>query len=370
MKHALLNPEFGPVQTVVVLGVGRGGTSCVAGTLRALGICMGEDPHPLKHEWSPVAYSDTEVLLADVTAGNIGHMNEKHAIWGWKSPRDIFALDQILALLRRPGFVMVTRDITEVALSGNSYMGIPLDLVLYEAAAVYNVITDRLRLWPCPALIVPFGELKMYPADFVELLCRLLQIDPTGASKDAATEFIGNGPNAYRTIDRPDGAISDADLQADTSALIPVLVRRYSSDYLGRFARLVPDARQAIALLVAPSELVAGASVANEVAVRVAAVVGSFRAVLDAQKATAADAGQQSNTTGARNSLRDSIGELEHLADSAAAELARHEYNPPDGYEALTRVRQLLQTLILVRIELQKGLERLRLLRTTQPAQV
>jgi hypothetical protein len=370
VKHALLNPEFGPVQTVVVLGVGRGGTSCVAGTLRALGICMGEDPHPLKHEWSPVAYSDTEVLLADVTAGNIGHMNEKHVIWGWKSPRDIFALDQILALLRRPGFVMVTRDITEVALSGNSYMGIPLDLVLYEAAAVYNVITDRLRLWPCPALIVPFGELKMYPADFVELLCRLLQIDPTGASKDAATEFIGNGPNAYRAIDRPGGAISDADLQADTSALIPVLVRRYSSDYLGRFARLVPDARQAIALLVAPSELVAGASVANEVAVRVAAVVGSFRAILDAQKATAADAGQQSNTTGARNSLRDSIGELEHLADSAAAELARHEYNPPDGYEALTRVRQLLQTLILVRIELQKGLERLRLLRTTQPAQV
>src|SRR5438105_3272556 len=57
MTHALLNREFGQVRTAIVLGVGRGGTSVIAGCLRALGICMGRNVHPLKHEWSPVLYS-------------------------------------------------------------------------------------------------------------------------------------------------------------------------------------------------------------------------------------------------------------------------------------------------------------------------
>ncbi|PZR72913.1 MAG: hypothetical protein DLM52_12040, partial [Chthoniobacterales bacterium] len=71
MKYAILNREFGPMRTVIVLGVGRGGTSLIAGCLRALGLCMGETPHLLKHEWSPITYGSDGGVDLPATHRNI-----------------------------------------------------------------------------------------------------------------------------------------------------------------------------------------------------------------------------------------------------------------------------------------------------------
>jgi hypothetical protein len=44
-------------KTVIVFGVGRGGTSAMAGVLREFGVIL-PNAHPLKHEWSPVCWHD------------------------------------------------------------------------------------------------------------------------------------------------------------------------------------------------------------------------------------------------------------------------------------------------------------------------
>src|SRR5438067_5273183 len=152
-QHAILNRDFGKVRTIVVLGVGRGGTSLVAGCLRALGVCMGHNPHPLKHEWSPLVYHRGGELDLPASRRAIAQMDRAHEIWGWKSPRDVFQLEQLLPLLRDPGFIFVTRDILEASLSGLRYQDVPLYIGLDDTALVYRAITGRLRLWPWPILV-------------------------------------------------------------------------------------------------------------------------------------------------------------------------------------------------------------------------
>ena len=113
LKHVVLNRELGVVRTVAVFGTGRGGTSVIAGCLRALGVCMGTAPHAYKHEWSPIVRQGDGKIDRLQTYRIIKSMNENHPYWGWKFPSDVFCIEEMTALLRHPGFIVVTRDLTE-----------------------------------------------------------------------------------------------------------------------------------------------------------------------------------------------------------------------------------------------------------------
>lgn len=134
LKHLSFNWDLGTPETVIVLGVGRGGTSLAAGTLRCLGVCMGVDPHPVKHEWSPVVYAKNQQVDLGATARNIEKMNLAHRVWGWKSPGDLFALDAILPLLRSPALLIVTRDLVDVTLASERYGQTPHAIGFHESA--------------------------------------------------------------------------------------------------------------------------------------------------------------------------------------------------------------------------------------------
>lgn len=201
MKHAILNRDFGEVRTVVVLGVGRGGTSLIAGCLRALGISMGRNVHPLKHEWSPVAHlADGEPDLA-ATYRAIAAMDHEFEKWGWKSPRDFAQLEKIASLLRDPGFIFVTRDVLESALSGLAYQNMPFELGLYEVTTVYRRLAHSLRFLPWPTLVVSYSDALQHPRPLVDLLCSFLSIRPEGNLRAQAASFIQPGKHTYRLFD-------------------------------------------------------------------------------------------------------------------------------------------------------------------------
>jgi hypothetical protein len=250
VKHALWNREFGEVRTVIVLGVGRGGTSLVAGCLRALGVCMGVAPHSIKHEWSPIVYQSDDKIDLAATYRTIQQMDRHYPIWGWKWPRDVFQLEQILALLRDPGFVFVTRDLLEPSLSGLSYQDVPLSISLDQTATVYRDITSRLHFWPWPALIIPFAEALRQPKSFVSLLCSFLKLEANRDAVVRATNFIQPGANAYRPFDaKPDDAphlTSAEDLRADSEGLAAHLSHRYAGEYFFEFERLLLEAKLAV----------------------------------------------------------------------------------------------------------------------------
>ena len=133
---------------MAVFGPGRGGTSVIAGCLRALGVCMGITAHAYKHEWSPMVRKANSKIDLTQTLQNIQQMNASHPCWGWKFPSDAFHIEKVTAFLRNPGFIVVTRDLTEIALSSLARQDVPFEISLYEAATVSQFIAGRIRFWP------------------------------------------------------------------------------------------------------------------------------------------------------------------------------------------------------------------------------
>src|SRR5436190_1787071 len=182
MKHVVLNREFGIVRTVAVFGPGRGGTSLIAGCLRALGVCMGIIPHAYKHEWSPIMrQADGKVDLPQ-TYQMIQQMNAGYPCWGWKFPSDVFHLETVMPLLRNPG-------------------------------------------------------------KLVEVLCAFLQIDPGEKERQQAADFIQPLTRGYRPFDAKPDQLHDfspsKDNLSDSQKLAVDLSARKSQEYSRHFEKLL-----------------------------------------------------------------------------------------------------------------------------------
>jgi hypothetical protein len=177
----------------------------------------------------------------------IAAMDEEFEKWGWKSPRDFGYIEKIASLLRDPGFILVTRDILESALSGLTYQNMPIELGLYEGAAVYQSITGSLRLLPWPTLVVSYSEALQHPQPLVELICSFLSIRPEAPIREHAASFIQPGKHAYRLFDAdpddPPVLIAEEDLRMDAELLAVEVGKRYGAEYLQRFDILMADTR-------------------------------------------------------------------------------------------------------------------------------
>ncbi|MEP7071651.1 MAG: hypothetical protein ABI839_04640 [Verrucomicrobiota bacterium] len=354
MKHAILNKDLGRVRTIIVLGVGRGGTSVISGTLRALGISMGTDPHTLKHEWTPVLYSSDGKIDAWGSYRSTKAMDETYEVWGWKSPRDVFQLETLLPLLRDPGFIVVTRDPLETSLSGQTYQDVPLYISLDETATVYRAITNRLRGWPWPALILPFAEVKQEPQATVDLLCSFAGLNPAEELRQRALRFIRPGSNAYRPFDAKAEdvtfATSPEDHQADIEGLAADLSSRYGKDYLRQLQSTLADVKN---LTTSLTPRLRSGSVDGGALIHRLRPIGNAlpQQGLAATAVPALPSGQDA-ATATPIILQKLHASLELASKSASDELAQRR--PGTGYTALTRLHRVLQVAIRVRSELQR----------------
>ncbi len=350
MKHAILNRDLGEVRTVIVLGVGRGGTSLIAGCLRALGICMGSSPHPLKHEWSPMIYGPDGKIDLPSTHRVVQEMDAVQEKWGWKSPRDVFQLEQLLPLLRDPGFVFVTRDLLEASLSGMEYQDVPLPISLDETALVYRAITTRLRYWPWPALTVAFAEALRHPRELMDLLCSFMSIDPTPAAREQAVSFVQPGTNAYRLFDAKPGdpplLTSAEDLRADSEGLAADFSRRYGQEYWRQFENVLKETRTVVGQLSSAAK--------KTVATKIMPMVDSFISAPH-QKGTFFSLIKRAIEPGESGAGVESI--LDRLTTAAAEAKRRLETRAPDsGYDDLSRLYRVIQVTIRVRHAVQRAL--------------
>ncbi|MGZ5017088.1 MAG: hypothetical protein ACXV8U_15020 [Methylobacter sp.] len=365
MEHILLNQNFGKIDTVIVLGAGRGGTSLVAGCLRSLDVCMGEDPHPLKHEWSPIVRAADDSVYMAATREQIESMNRQHKIWGWKSPKDAFVLESIFPCLRNPGLIIVTRAPSEVAYSAHKHQEIPFEIAFYDTSTVYQMIADRMRYWPWPILCVAFREILDHAEDFVDVLCSFLKLDPNPEDKRRAISFVDPEAKTYQLL-KPDplgpSRISQDDLEADIIRAAEHYVEQYSSQYLHDFAAILDDARGAAKILkglVLPEKL----PVLLQLAENICTLFGNFSANHLRDLGLCAFSNQTSIPAATTESecLQLIDGVIDELA-AAIQEAERkgskiHDLNKDRPYAGLTRIHQLLQILIRVRVELQRALQ-------------
>jgi hypothetical protein len=361
LKHAVLNRELGVVQTVAVFGTGRGGTSVIAGCLRALGVCMGIAPHPFKHEWTPIVRQGDGKLDLLPTHQNIQRMNASYPCWGWKFPSDVYHIEAVTPLLRNPGFIVVTRDLTETALSSLARQDVPFEISLHHAANVSQFIARRIQFWPWPILLVPFAAALREPGALIEILCAFLQISPGEAERKQAETFIQPLTRGYRPFDAQPDQLHDfsplKDNLDDSQKLAVNLSARFGREYSRHFEEILADTKAAADRLAArirsPKELAMASEIAKD-------LNDLFRSGGANDIGSIDENAQQTGFSSARKwraAVNRTLGNL-----SCVAQLASKESLNADGrYDALLRLHRTLQLLIRLRDALEGGLRRIEL---------
>ena len=196
----IVNPPSGATQrTLVVLGVQRGGTSMVAGVLRALGVDMGRAG--LNHE-DPRFIRADEAKLRRV----IDLRNSERDIWGFKVPETTLQLDYLEKSLRNPYYICVFRNIAAVADSfltrGVKYPA----MVVLHALKYYNRMGRLAREAKAPLLVVNYERAASNPVEFVDSVLEFIEIDVPAIMRERAAEMVTGDGGGY--LDVPDNYLS------------------------------------------------------------------------------------------------------------------------------------------------------------------
>lgn len=128
-------------KTLIILGVARGGTSLISGTLHHLGIFTGERSHEPVFE--DVKLSN-EIENEDLSSAKkiIRDYNKKHLIWAYKRPSFINFGKQYHDLFQNPIYLVVFKDIYSIANRNNLSMKIDLIDGLRNAQKEYEKIIN------------------------------------------------------------------------------------------------------------------------------------------------------------------------------------------------------------------------------------
>lgn len=201
-------------KTFVVVGVARGGTSIIAGTLAKLGVFMGNAQAPVYEDLRlSLAYEKTsqekfETVVADY--------NEKYNVWGWKRPSTLNDLPRIAKKLRNPHFIFVFRDLLSVANRNVISMKHGLESGLSDGLKDYAKIIKFIGKKNYPAFYISSEKTVSNKEPFLEAISKFCQLSPTEEQKLAVYDFISPNPEEYldkTRIDRVIGWVDKRQLQ-------------------------------------------------------------------------------------------------------------------------------------------------------------
>ncbi|MEJ8575006.1 hypothetical protein [Microbaculum marinum] len=146
----------GAPRTAVVLGIARGGTSMVAGTLRGLGVNMGDDLG-FNHEDARVQQIVNRQEF-DTFAGIAKARDAEHGLWGFKFPEASTVMDRFHPSLRNPHYLFVLRHPLARGQSAVKRTGGDLGASVVDALKSYEGIFAFLDGIDAPVLLVNYEQ--------------------------------------------------------------------------------------------------------------------------------------------------------------------------------------------------------------------
>ncbi|KJV06215.1 sulfotransferase family protein [Methylocucumis oryzae] len=191
---AVLNGDAAalPEKTLIVLGLGRGGTSMVAGVLDKLGVYMGDGLDS--------RYQDQTLLDAvnrrdkAKAVATINERNQRYAVWGTKKLR-LWRYDNCF---REPVYIVVFRDLLANANRRQQLFNVSLLNEMIKLLALSVNLLFFLKCCKRPMLLVSYEKALIYPDEFVNTLAEFIGIKDTSAIT-TAIDFIRPSPSAYTT---------------------------------------------------------------------------------------------------------------------------------------------------------------------------
>lgn len=196
------NPEavLSKEKTLIVVGVARGGTSLIAGTLDKLGIFTGEGSHQPIFEDARLAtaFENSNFESAKET---IVEYNS-HETWLFKRPSSLKYLNKIDTLVRNPVYLIVFKDIFSV--SNRNSISMKTDIVggLRKAYGDYEKILNFIEKSSPNAFLFSYEKLMGNKEFFIDTMIELVGGEVTAKQKNDALLFIEPNPESYLDASR------------------------------------------------------------------------------------------------------------------------------------------------------------------------
>lgn len=191
-------PPSGEQRTIIVLGVGRGGTSLCSKALHTLGVFTGKESNPPIYEDIPLSRA-LEKHNFEEAKKLITEYNSKHNIWAFKRPTTNATIPQLHKLLRNPHYIIIFRDILAIAQRNNLSMGGNVLNTMNDALSDYSRILNFLNTNPAPALLVSYEKTLKEPKPFIESINNFCGIKESTSLQtiEAAINSIKPSPIDY-----------------------------------------------------------------------------------------------------------------------------------------------------------------------------
>jgi len=177
--------------TYIVIGVPRSGTSMVAGILRILGIYMGENIKPGKHEDTDILWQQPPKIIK-----TIKHRNATQKVWGFKDPNCARYIGLIEPYLINPRYIYIKRSLPKTVESDlrrgqKSRRHATRRNTAYKS--VYDTIEQKRT-----CLSLEYDIVVACPTETVDLISQFCGNTATKEQRSRAVEFIQ--PGDYRDI--------------------------------------------------------------------------------------------------------------------------------------------------------------------------
>ncbi|NQY25931.1 MAG: hypothetical protein HRT92_01995 [Piscirickettsiaceae bacterium] len=183
-------------KTIVVLGVERGGTSMVAGMIRALGVDLGERAGR-NHEDPKFLTDDKDKLLQQIEANNA-----EKSVWGFKVPKASLMLDFYDKHLINPYYILVFRNVEATVDSWCSRGGNdPMQSALH-AMNYYNTALEFLKGKKRPLIFASYERACDNPMAFAKDLANFIGIDADERLLNKAASIVTGEGGGY--LDLPE----------------------------------------------------------------------------------------------------------------------------------------------------------------------
>ena len=203
-------------RTIVILGVERGGTSMVAGVIRALGVDLGKAAG-LNHE-DPWFLSDDPEVLKD----RVAKRNETADVWGFKMPKAVKQLEFWDKTLRNPVYIIVYRNPLAIADSWvqrgtGTLLGALKRIREYHSAAL-----NFLEATQSPVLMVNYERAvqdEMSGRALVQELSSFLELSASPDQEKASLGMITGDGGGYVDLPETYFAMQRAEKAATTSEI-------------------------------------------------------------------------------------------------------------------------------------------------------
>ena len=185
------------VETLIVSGLSRSGTSMIALALRLAGVHMGSLIDDVVYEDNEIAGALKDPSRAALR-GIIAERNASHEIWGFKRPNIHEWLEpEQITMFREPKLIIAFRDPVAIAERNILAEYIPERIAVRQAIAAAGVLGTFIEQIPCPVLLVSYEKALSGPETFVDGLLRFCDLSPEPEKREKMIAAIQASPERY-----------------------------------------------------------------------------------------------------------------------------------------------------------------------------